>query len=383
GDDRLKAEGTGVWATAYASLSLEVGKRYRLTASIDLGSNLARVKYMVKNPSDGTFMFINNTKVDADIDVEFIATTTTADIIFQRADATSTNLLFYLDNVKVEEIGESYRYGFGSHEKDDEIAGSGNHLSFGDYGYSPRIGRRWNIDPVGKPWMSSYHAFSNSPIWKIDPNGAEDGVFPTGEKLEKQGNKTVTDKKFFAKTLKNAAGKEYTQTYCNFGLRNILNASGDHSLDGLNANQIGYKLRNEEGFAKEVTPEEALKYANQGVTVIASYMKEGYTPENNSKFSSGHVAIVAPGEKLSRAGSWGAKNEDYKKGVPKVYNVGPSAYHGLVNLGSAIGHKKKELSGLYVMSADLVKLKAKENKSITKPKSPSVSGIDKFSKNQY
>ncbi|MEA3496277.1 MAG: hypothetical protein U9R42_09605, partial [Bacteroidota bacterium] len=73
GDDRLKAEGTGAWATAYASLSLEVGKRYRLSASIDLGSNLARVKYMVKNPSDGTFMFINNTKVDADIDVEFIA----------------------------------------------------------------------------------------------------------------------------------------------------------------------------------------------------------------------------------------------------------------------------------------------------------------------
>jgi len=25
---------------------------------------------------------------------------------------------------------------------DNEIAGSGNHLSFGDYGYSPRLGRR-------------------------------------------------------------------------------------------------------------------------------------------------------------------------------------------------------------------------------------------------
>jgi hypothetical protein len=29
-------------------------------------------------------------------------------------------------------------------------------------------------DPVIKPWMSSYHAFSNNPIAKIDQNGAND-----------------------------------------------------------------------------------------------------------------------------------------------------------------------------------------------------------------
>ncbi|MEA3495534.1 MAG: RHS repeat-associated core domain-containing protein, partial [Bacteroidota bacterium] len=142
-------------------------------ASIDLGSNLARVKYMVKNPSDGTFMFINNTKVDADIDVEFIATTTTADIIFQRADATSTNLLFYLDNVKVEEIGESYRYGFNGMEKDDEVKGTGNHYTTHFRQYEPRFGRWFSIDPLVKnfPWQSPYVAFDNSPIYKNDPRG--------------------------------------------------------------------------------------------------------------------------------------------------------------------------------------------------------------------
>ena len=41
--------------------------------------------------------------------------------------------------------------------------------------YDSRLGRRWNIDPVDKPWMSSYHAFSNKPITNIDPNGALDG----------------------------------------------------------------------------------------------------------------------------------------------------------------------------------------------------------------
>jgi len=68
---------------------------------------------------------------------------------------------------------ENYRYGFGGHEKDDEVAGQGNHLSFGDYGYSPRIGRRWNIDPLIKefPHISPYAVFANNPIYYVDPNG--------------------------------------------------------------------------------------------------------------------------------------------------------------------------------------------------------------------
>ncbi len=65
----------------------------------------------------------------------------------------------------------SYRFGFGSHEKDDEIAGSGNHLSFGDYGYSPRLGRRWNIDPVEIVGMSGYATFRNNPNFWKDPDG--------------------------------------------------------------------------------------------------------------------------------------------------------------------------------------------------------------------
>ena len=54
GDDRLKAEGTGAWSDAHISIPLKVGKRYRLTASISLGPNLTSVKYMAKNPNDGT-----------------------------------------------------------------------------------------------------------------------------------------------------------------------------------------------------------------------------------------------------------------------------------------------------------------------------------------
>ena len=72
--------------------------------------------------------------------------------------------------------GDDYKYSFGGHEKVDEIAGSGNHLSFGDYGYDPRLGRRWNVDPMTRlmPDWSPYSYAKDNPILYIDA----DGQFP-------------------------------------------------------------------------------------------------------------------------------------------------------------------------------------------------------------
>jgi hypothetical protein len=66
-----------------------------------------------------------------------------------------------------------YRYGFNGHEKDDEIAGGSNHLSWGDFGMDPRIGRRWQIDPQANklPGQSPYSVNNNSPIYLHDPDG--------------------------------------------------------------------------------------------------------------------------------------------------------------------------------------------------------------------
>jgi RHS repeat-associated protein len=66
---------------------------------------------------------------------------------------------------------EDYRYGFGGHEKDDELKSNGNHISFGDYGYDPRLGRRWRPDPVDQVSISNYAAFANNPVMFIDPDG--------------------------------------------------------------------------------------------------------------------------------------------------------------------------------------------------------------------
>ncbi len=68
----------------------------------------------------------------------------------------------------------NYRYGFNGQEKDNEIKGEGNTYTAQFWEYASRSGRRWNLDPVTKPWQSGYSVMSDNPIWKIDPNGDDD-----------------------------------------------------------------------------------------------------------------------------------------------------------------------------------------------------------------
>ncbi|MCB9018049.1 MAG: hypothetical protein H6544_05550 [Prevotellaceae bacterium] len=72
------------------------------------------------------------------------------------------------------EPSNSYRYGFGSHEKDFEI--HQGWYGFGEYGYDARIGRRSTPDPKSAllPYLTTYIYTLNSPIQVIDL----DGEFP-------------------------------------------------------------------------------------------------------------------------------------------------------------------------------------------------------------
>jgi hypothetical protein len=76
-----------------------------------------------------------------------------------------------------------YRFGFNGFERDDEIAGSGNHISYGDNGYDPRIGRRWNRDPYANKfaYQSPYVHANNSPIAGADVYGDSTVVVIYGE----------------------------------------------------------------------------------------------------------------------------------------------------------------------------------------------------------
>lgn len=67
---------------------------------------------------------------------------------------------------------QSYNFGFGGQLKDDEVYNaSGTSYTAEFWQYDPRVGRRWNIDPMSRPCESPYSAFSNSPIALVDPNG--------------------------------------------------------------------------------------------------------------------------------------------------------------------------------------------------------------------
>jgi hypothetical protein len=67
--------------------------------------------------------------------------------------------------------GGSYRYGFNTQEKDNEIAGEGNHYTALYWEYDPRTGRRWNLDPVALADESEYVVNGNNPLFYVDPYG--------------------------------------------------------------------------------------------------------------------------------------------------------------------------------------------------------------------
>jgi hypothetical protein len=67
--------------------------------------------------------------------------------------------------------GDFYRYGYNTQDRTDEISGKGNHFTAQFWEYSPRLAKRWNIDPINYPWQSSYSVNNNNPVVFTDPLG--------------------------------------------------------------------------------------------------------------------------------------------------------------------------------------------------------------------
>ena len=68
---------------------------------------------------------------------------------------------------------ETYRYGFGGHEKVDEVNGNGNTVDMGYRWLDVRLGRTPKPDAKGTmyPALSPYSYAANNPIFFIDPDG--------------------------------------------------------------------------------------------------------------------------------------------------------------------------------------------------------------------
>ena len=126
--------------------------------------------------------------------------------------------------------GTGYRYGFNTQEKCDEISGVGNHTTALFWEYDTRLGRRWNVDPILKPFLSSFVVLSNNPIIKIDPDGDDDYFNELGIYLGTDNSKTnniqivndnyLKDSKFFIDANKgivnNITAVKYSQNFSEF-----------------------------------------------------------------------------------------------------------------------------------------------------------------------
>jgi hypothetical protein len=66
---------------------------------------------------------------------------------------------------------ETYRFGFNTQEKIDEISGPGNHNTATFWEYDTRLGRRWNQDPKIVTGVSPYAINGDNPIFYTDPKG--------------------------------------------------------------------------------------------------------------------------------------------------------------------------------------------------------------------
>jgi len=132
---------------------------------------------------------------------EFTATGTKSRIYVRRTASSVTFGSFGVGTLSVHGkfakshgVGLAYRYGFNSQEKDDEIYGTGNSYTAEYWQYDARLGRRWNVDPVVKPWESPYACFSNNPILISDIKG-DNGEKPhekSKNKAERKFDKKIT-----------------------------------------------------------------------------------------------------------------------------------------------------------------------------------------------
>lgn len=105
-----------------------------------------------------------------------------------------------------------YRFGFNGQERTDEIAGTGNHTTALYWEYDTRLGRRWNVDPVDQISNSNYSAFTNNPIYCIDPLGN------TATKYEDENGKEIgntNDGNQGTVTISNANKEAFLKEYQN------------------------------------------------------------------------------------------------------------------------------------------------------------------------
>lgn len=102
----------------------------------------------------------------------------------------------------------SYRYGFNTQEKVDEVSGDGNHNTAEFWEYDTRLGRRWNLDPKSQVNISDYAVMGCNPVINMDwlgdywdPNWKSNFKEGVGDEIEKVGCGLYKNNKVFRKVI--------------------------------------------------------------------------------------------------------------------------------------------------------------------------------------
>jgi RHS repeat-associated protein len=184
-----------------------------------------------------------------------------------------------------------------------------------------------------------YSYARNNPLRFIDELGR--AVFESAAKLMEAGQKVVGRKELVATVVGSGTnGKPIYETYCDRGVKQILNLGGDHTLDGMNATGITQFLQNRKNATELSSYDAAVKFAKEGVTVIFA--------------EPGHVNVVAPMDMVEAYASWAAASDQAK--VPLVFNVGGKDKNGLKRLDVTWRASMATQIHAYILNADIKQL---------------------------
>lgn len=173
---------------AYTDFSTETDSTYVITMNFSGVTGLATWNVSARDDQNNVLASTSITSLSTSpLTLEFEAASTTSRLYISRTSGSGTIVLTIEDISidgkyhKKDTLFLSYRYGFNSQERDDEIYGKGNSYTAEYWQYDARLGRRWNMDPVVKPHESPYATFANNAIWFVDPSGADTIVDPNGD----------------------------------------------------------------------------------------------------------------------------------------------------------------------------------------------------------
>ncbi len=240
--------------------------------------------------------------------------------------------------------GSLARYGFNGQEKDDEIAQGIYTAEFWEY--DSRLGKRWNTDPVVKPWESSYACFNNNPINMVDPNGddakpneevkaiAQNAVKPNASELEKPDfGITSTD------VVKNENGTYTVVGAANDGDNNIYVQGADgkrtEEVIGQTENPWDFMNTNDatgtfEGFAPVTFDLKNLPNGTAKLSELTSKWRLQVVLMANSP-----LALLALANKSKLGGSYDLKNQ-YAKSTGGQYTA--VSYNGKITTARNLGN---------------------------------------------